>query len=125
MICDDPFQSRVVARRAATWYAMDEDVASGAVAVAAAVLLGLAGLAVALYCRLSSGKSPEREEKEEPASQAPAKQPKVKPVKPRPPRKVTLPSHPLLAGEFKGHTDAVLSIDIDGAGKYLTSCSAG
>ena len=40
-------------------------------------------------------------------------------------KKVTLPSHPLLAGEFKGHTGAVLSIDMDSNGKYLASCSEG
>ena len=40
-------------------------------------------------------------------------------------RKITLPSHPLLAGEFKGHTGAVLSIDMESNGKYLASCSEG
>lgn len=40
-------------------------------------------------------------------------------------KKVTLPSHPLLAGEFKGHTSAVLSIDMESNGKYLASCSEG
>ena len=40
-------------------------------------------------------------------------------------KKVTLPSHPLLAGEFKGHTGAVLSIDMESNGKYLASCSEG
>lgn len=40
-------------------------------------------------------------------------------------KKVTLPSHPLLAGEFKGHTGAVLSVDMESNGKYLTSCSEG
>ena len=40
-------------------------------------------------------------------------------------KKVMLPSHPLLAGEFKGHTGAVLSIDMESNGKYLASCSEG
>ena len=40
-------------------------------------------------------------------------------------KKATLPSHPLLAGEFKGHTGSVLSIDMESNGKYLASCSEG
>lgn len=41
------------------------------------------------------------------------------------PKKSTLPSHPLLAADFKGHTGAVLSIDFDNTGRYLVSCSDG
>ena len=40
-------------------------------------------------------------------------------------KKVTLPAHPLLATEFKGHTGAVLSLDFDVNGKFLASCSDG
>ena len=55
-----------------------------------------------------------------------AKKPKGKPAKMKQvSKKVTLPSHPLLAGEFKGHTGAVLSIDMESNGKYLASCSEG
>ena len=55
-----------------------------------------------------------------------AKKPKGKPTKMKQvSKKVTLPSHPLLAGEFKGHTGAVLSIDMESNGKYLASCSEG
>ena len=55
------------------------------------------------------------------SSQSKGKKPKVKPIS----KKVSLPTHPLLAAEFKGHTDGVLSIDIDPNGKFLTSCSEG
>ena len=41
------------------------------------------------------------------------------------PRRTTLPSHPLLAADFKGHTGAVLSLDFDSTGRYLVSCSEG
>ena len=41
------------------------------------------------------------------------------------PRKTALPSHPLLAADFKGHTGAVLSLDFDSTGRYLVSCSDG
>ena len=41
------------------------------------------------------------------------------------PRRTTLPSHPLLAADFKGHTGAVLSLDFDSSGRYLASCSEG
>jgi WD40 repeat protein len=39
------------------------------------------------------------------------------------PRRTVLPSHPLLATDFKGHTGAVLSLDFDSTGRYLASCS--
>lgn len=55
-----------------------------------------------------------------------AKKPKGKATKAKQTsKKVTLPSHPLLAGEFKGHTGAVLSMDMESNGKYLASCSEG
>ena len=41
------------------------------------------------------------------------------------PRRTTLPSHLLLAADFKGHTGAVLSLDFDSTGRYLASCSEG
>ena len=40
-------------------------------------------------------------------------------------RKASLPSHSLLAADFKGHTGAVLSLDFDSTGRYLVSCSEG
>ena len=40
-------------------------------------------------------------------------------------KKLALPSHPLLAAEFKGHTGAVLSLDFNTNGKYLASSSDG
>ena len=46
-------------------------------------------------------------------------------MKAKPVRKVTLPAHPLLAAEFKGHTGAVLSLHFDPSGRYLVSCSEG
>ena len=39
--------------------------------------------------------------------------------------KVSLPPHPLLAAEFKGHTGAVVAMDFDVNGKYLATCSDG
>lgn len=41
------------------------------------------------------------------------------------PKRGTLPSHSLLAADFKGHTGSVLSLDFDSSGKYLVSCSEG
>ena len=43
----------------------------------------------------------------------------------RPRRKSGLGPHPLLAADFKGHTDAVLSLSFEPGGKYLASSSKG
>ncbi len=40
-------------------------------------------------------------------------------------KKVTLPPHPLLASEFKGHTGLISDIDFDINAKYIASCSNG
>ncbi len=40
-------------------------------------------------------------------------------------KKTTLPPHPLLAAEFKGHTGVICGLDFDVNGKYLASCSDG
>lgn len=40
-------------------------------------------------------------------------------------KKITLPSHPLLSADFKGHTGSILGLDFDGNGKYIASCSNG
>ena len=45
--------------------------------------------------------------------------------KPAAGKKWTLPSHPLIAADFKGHTESVLSLDFDSSGKYLASASEG
>ena len=68
----------------------------------------------------------EVEDQENQGGEDKAKKPKGKASKAKQTsKKVTLPSHPLLAGEFKGHTGAVLSIDMESNGKYLASCSEG
>ena len=110
-------------------------------AVLGAVVAGLAGLLFVLCITRSSRKSDHETcegrtstsvleessgEQEENGGQKPKRQQtKVKGVKPKAVRRITLPSHPLLAGEFKGHTGAVLSLDFDTNGKYLASCSEG
>ncbi len=40
-------------------------------------------------------------------------------------KKITLPAHPLLVAEFKGHTGFICDLDFDVNGKYLASCSDG
>ena len=107
------------------------------------VLVGtlVVGLLGVLYMFLKvSGRRPEHEEKggstasegeeesggeQENVGQRQKKQPKIKGLKSKPTRKITLPSHPLLAAEFKGHTGSVLSLDCDINGKYMASCSEG
>ena len=111
-------------------------------AVLGAAVVGLAGLVFILCITLRPGSNRRSEgeehegrtsvveeslgEQEESGGQKPKRQQtKVKGAKPKAVRKITLPSHPLLAGEFKGHTGAVLSLDFDTSGKYLASCSEG
>lgn len=106
-------------------------------AILVAVGAGLLGLIVAFYltARGSSSKGGERETKadvEEISSsqsekgsknEPQRKQGKVKNIARS--RKASLPSHSLLAADFKGHTGAVLSLDFDSTGRYLVSCSEG
>ena len=109
-------------------------------ALLAAVVVGLFGILFALcffrkpgYVKSqregkleqSVGEESAREQEEDSGQKHQKQQTKVRGVKPKAVRKITLPSHPLLAGEFKGHTGAVLSLDFDINGKYLASCSEG
>lgn len=109
-------------------------------ALLAAVVVGLFGVLLALcfsrkpgYAKSQGEGKFERsvaeesaEEQEEDSGQKHQKQQtRVRGVKPKAVRRITLPSHPLLAGEFKGHTGAVLSLDFDINEKYLASCSEG
>lgn len=100
----------------------------------AAAVTGLLGVVLLLSCALGRGG---REEKEsarrrllsvsesegEDTGEGRSKQPQSKSKSSG--KKGTLPPHPLLAAEFKGHTGAVLSLDFDTNGKYLASCSDG
>ena len=113
-----------------------EALSAGQSAVLVAVGVGVIGLLVA-FC-LSTRGSVSKEE--EPKSQVEeissavkgkrddASEPQKKQSKARntgKPKRGALPSHPLLAADFKGHTGAVLSLDFDHSGKYLVSCSEG
>ena len=116
-----------------------EVIAATQPAVLVAVGAGLVGLLVA-FCfaqRTSASSSKEKEERREEEDQEEGgggageekeggTKPKKTKVKNAPKAKrTTLPSHPLLAADFKGHTGAVLSLDFDSSGKYLVSCSEG
>ena len=104
-------------------------------AVAVAVLLGLPGVLYLLCCALRGAKKPQETAEDSGSEeqvnadggqkQKKQQQAKVKGTKIKPQRKITLPSHPLLAAEFRGHTGSVLSLDFDDNGKYLASCSEG
>lgn len=114
-------------------------------ALLAAALLGLLGFCWFLYRSSSSagstseveggrnsakeGDKEENEssvEKESASQRGKRQQPKARvPMRAKPSRKISLPSHPLLAAEFKGHTGPVLSVDFDSSGKYFASCSEG
>ena len=101
-----------------------------------AVLVGLLGVVFVLWITLRAGSSRsegrkekesdcEDEGKKEDGHKQGKQQPKSRAVKTKPSRKLTLPAHPLLAAEFKGHTGPVLSLDFDSNGRYLASCSEG
>ena len=110
-------------------------VPGGPYAVLTAAVVGLVG--ILLLCFAVSGGTKAKKEPRKPSasesegedvtdSRTKQQQARTKGPKPKQPsKKVTLPSHPLLAAEFKGHTGAVLSLDFDANGKYLASCSDG
>ena len=106
------------------------------VSLAVAVTVGALSLLLCCFLGLCGGSKTEKageeretevtNDKEGQEGDGKAKKPKGKGFKSKPSsKKVTLPSHPLLAGEFKGHTGAVLSLDMESNGKYLASCSEG
>ena len=116
-----------------------EALSAGQSAVLVAVGAGLLGLIVA-FCLSGRGSSGERQKEEETrtaevenvSSAEEGDEKKTEPQKKQwkvkntgKPKKTVLPSHPLLAADFKGHTGAVLSLDFDSTGKYLVSCSEG
>jgi cytoskeletal protein RodZ len=113
-------------------------VPGGPVAVVAATVVGLLGIVFILFCALKGNggreTTPRRplasvsesEGEENSGEDRPKHQHSRSKFKQQPSaKKVTLPPHPLLAAEFKGHTGAVLSLDFDSNGKYLASCSDG
>ena len=109
-----------------------ESVPGGYPAVLISIFVGLLG--VILVC-VSYRRGSERErggndecEGSDGERDVANEQPKAKGSKPKQgyaAKKAFLPSHPLLAAEFKGHTGSVLSLDFDINGKYLGSCSDG
>ena len=114
-----------------------EALSAGQSAVLVAVGAGMLGLVVA-FCMSGRGSTHKRREEEakdkeaEEVSSSTENEKKTEPQKKQwkvkntgKPRKTTLPSHPLLAADFKGHTGAVLSMDFDSTGRYLVSCSEG
>lgn len=101
-----------------------------------AVVVGLVGVIFVIWVVLRPGRrqeeeakteggQEEEEEEEEVTQKQKKKQPKLKNVKTKTSRKVTLPSHPLLAADFKGHTGPVVSLDFDSNDRYLASSSEG
>ena len=106
-----------------------------AYAVLAAALGGLLGVLIFCYAVGCFGGSREKEgveEKPEVLDELEAKETKQqtknkggKPKQPSSKPKSSLPPHPLLAAEFKGHTGAVVSLDFDVNGKYLATSSDG
>lgn len=110
-----------------------EEVPGGPYTVLVAAVVGLIGATV-LCLAVGRGRSPavdeakhaSVDEHEEVADYRDKQQPRKKgKLKQQSTKKVSLPQHPLLAAEFKGHTGAVLSLDVDTNGKYLASCSDG
>ncbi len=119
-----------------------EGLPGGPYTVLGAVVTGLIGalvLCYALGCRSSKGEQRDKRKRTVSESDSAGEEPSGEQGKPKQQgrgkgskhskqqtsRKVNLPSHPLLATEFKGHTGAVLSLDFDVNGKYLASCSDG
>lgn len=115
-----------------------DEVPGGLYAVVVAAVTGLLGVTLLLCCTLSRGGREEKEaarrrplssvsesEGEDTSEGKPKQQQSRSKSKQPSGKKITLPPHPLLAAEFKGHTGAVLSLDFDTNGKYLASCSDG
>ena len=120
-----------------------EDLPGGPYAVLGAAVVGLVGAVVLCYALGCSGgsKADQREgekkrtvsESDSAGEEASEEQGKSKQQSrgkgskhfKQQSKKVTLPPHPLLATEFKGHTGTVLSLDFDVNGKFLASCSDG
>lgn len=117
-----------------------EEVPGGPYAILVAAVAGLLGFVFVLCCVLNRGgdeegpatkkrhvsaSESEGEENGEGRSKQQSRNKGSKLKQQSSSRRVTLPSHPLLAAEFKGHTGAVLSLDFDTNGKYLASCSDG
>jgi len=106
-----------------------ESVPGGFLAVVVAISVGL--FTVVLLCLFRGKRKSTLEQDDFNVSQEPAtekvkeQQSKVKAKQSHSVKKGSLPSHSLLAGEFKGHTGDVLSLDFDSSGKYLGSCSDG
>ena len=126
-----------------------EDVPGGVYTVLGSAVVGLAGILLFLCWaltgrdgagggsgtsrqtgvprgRTASATESEGEENGEVRSRKQQPRSKISKMKQQPSnKKITLPPHPLLAAEFKGHTGSVLSLDFDSNGKYLASCSDG
>lgn len=115
-----------------------EGLPGGPYAVLGAVVAGLVGALVLCYAvGCGSSKGEQRDERRRTVSESDSvgeeqSKPKQqnrgkgsKHSKQQISKKVSLPSHPLLATEFKGHTGAVISLDFDVNGKFLASCSDG
>ena len=125
----------VVFRRMASYggvIELVESVPGGFLAVFVAVFVGLFTVILIVLCgkRKSTSERDEGNCSQEPAPEKVIEQQelKIKGLKTKQSHSVkkgSLPSHPLLAGEFKGHTGNVLSLDFDTSGKYLGSCSDG
>ena len=109
-----------------------EEVPGGTYGLLVGFVVGLIGVVVLCFALIgggsSAGKTSDKEKseaEEEVVSITKQAKNRGSRSKQQPSRKVTLPSHPLLAADFKGHTGAVFSLDFDSNGKYLASCSEG
>ena len=114
-----------------------ETFSTGQSAILVAVGVGMVGLIVAFYLSTRSSGSKAKDEVKSEGEEVSSDHAAEKAKKPEPgkkqwkakntgkPRRTTLPSHSLLAADFKGHTGAVLSLDFDSTGRYLVSCSDG
>ena len=115
---------------------MDEDGIPVSLSVVAALVVGLTGVLLFALLRFCRGRADAGTGSSEPhspvdtCSENEKESVSTKPVKtkalkhPKPNRK-SLPNHPLLVCEFKGHTGSILSLDFDCSQKYLASCSEG
>lgn len=113
---------------------MVEEVLGGPYAVLAAAVVGLVGVVVLGLCfAVGCGWAPSGKQKEDASEDVvmentskPQPRNKGSKLKQQSSKsKITLPPHPLIAAEFKGHTGTVHSLDFNTNGKYLASCSDG